>query len=95
MGIFLEISNLNLALKGNEYLLFLLMTSFMSFNKEKRETQKNLAGEYRPYVQEKYLPFLTSRLTFPNSYSFPVGKYPAAAAHKGKGSFGKVIGAGA
>lgn len=51
LDIFLEISSLNLALKGSECLLFLLMISFMWFNKEKQETQKNLAGEYRPCVK--------------------------------------------
>ena len=51
LDIFLEISSLNLALKGSECLLFLLMISFMWFNKEKQETQKNLAGEYCPRVR--------------------------------------------
>lgn len=63
----MEISNLNLALKESEYLLSLLMTSFMSFSKEKQEIQKNLAGEYCPCVKEKYLPSLTRSLTFSNS----------------------------
>lgn len=63
----MEISNLNLALKESEYLLSLLMTSFMSFSKEKQEIQKNLAGEYCPCVKEKYLTSLTRSLTFSNS----------------------------
>lgn len=54
LDIFLEISNLSLALKGSECLLFLPMISSMSFNKEKQEIQKSLAGEYCPCAKAEH-----------------------------------------
>ena len=55
LDIFLEISSLNLALKGSECLLFLPMISFMWSNKEKQETRKSLAGKHCPCAKGKHI----------------------------------------